>query len=498
MSHLSPRIRAFPRLGRTIALTASAWVTGAFASSAAACPVQNLTALFDTPEPEEIAAVRADWALRVPTVSGFQLEAQGMDSTGALYDVISHMVDGHRHYAGVRYPRNYTPGQPHAALVVCHGGLGGVVLEEASNFLTVLPGQCVDDEYFLIIPSFRGEFLGTLFAGTFVSGGTPSPADRDVDDTRSLLSTVLVNYADIDHARIGAWGISRGGAVALLLSERDERIRRLVDMFGFTDLSLPSVQAEVDLILNAGATPSGIGRVVWEASVEPWLTGTLTLADARLAWIRRSPCYFARDLPPIQAHHGLQDVQVDASHTGVLLDALAALGASQTNAQGYFYPNGSHGLNSLPGHGNRVEPFLCEMQIGPRGYCGPMTRHSGGIFASADYRGSASVSRNDLVFRANNCPENGVGLVFVAGGKTYSPSGAGFLCVGLGARRLGVGLIDGAGTFVLPVDLATANPLHAQFFGVGSSVYFQVVFRDLGNPAGAWNFSNGLHVALQP
>lgn len=470
----------------------------ASASHASSNALQDLAQLFAPPTAGELAAVRADWATRDPEVDGYRLEATGIDGNGALYNVFSHLVDGQRHYAALRFPRNYVAGQPHAAVVVCHGGLNGVTVEEASNFLLALPGLCVEDDCFLIIPSFRGEMLGTSFGGNFQSGGTPSFADRDVDDTRSMLSVVLANHPEVDHARIGAWGISRGGAVALLLSQRDDRIRRVVDIFGFTDLSLPSVQIEVDLILNQGVTPAGIGRVVYESAVYPWLTGALTLDEARLAWIRRSPCYFAEDLAPVQAHHGLQDTQVDASHTVALLDALAAAGVPPSEAQGFFYPNGSHGLNSLPGHGDRVEPFLCELQIGPRGYCGPTAPHANGLFAAADYRGSASISRNDLVFRANNCPPNGAGLVFISTSQTYVPSGAGYLCVGQGSKRLGIGLIDSAGTLELEIDTLTNDPTYSTFFNVGSSAYFQVVFRDIGNPAGSWNFSNGLEVRLEP
>ncbi|MEM1448480.1 MAG: prolyl oligopeptidase family serine peptidase [Planctomycetota bacterium] len=492
------RARTVRRFVSAASAALLALVLGTSAAASASGLRQDLSPLFAPPTQAEIDAVRADWALRPPTVSGYRLEAQGVDSAGALYDVVSHVVDGQRHFAGIRYPRNYQPGQPHGAVVVCHGGLNGVGLEEASNFLTVLPGQCIDDEYFLIIPSYRGEVLATPFAGTFLSGGTPSYADRDVDDTRSLLSVALANYPDIDDARIAAWGISRGGAVALLLSLRDDRIRRTIDMFGFTDLSLSSVRSEVEDILNLGNTPMGIGRVMWESSVAPWLSSALTLDEARLAWLRRSPCYFATDLPPVQIHHGLQDVQVDVSHTLVLLNALDAINVPASEAQGFLYPNGMHGLNSLVGHGDRVEPFVCELQAGPRGYCGPMAPHASGEFAAADYRGTPSITENDFVFRANLCPPNSVGLVFVASGTGYTPSGAGFLCLGTSVNRLGVAAIDSAGTLSLDVDLTPSNPTISQYFQVGRSAYFQVVFRDLANPSGDWNFSNGLEVLLKP
>jgi acetyl esterase/lipase len=458
----------------------------------------DLTELFQPPTVAEIAAVRADWATRQPVVAGYQLDASNVNADGIRFDVVSHVVDGQRHYGAVRYPRNYTPGQPYGTLVVCHGGLVGLSAEESANFIVSLPGICVDENYFLLMPSFRGEQLVTQFAGTFLSGGNPSWADRDVDDTASLLSAVQQNIPDMDHSRVAAWGISRGGAVAMLLAARDDRIRRVVDIFGFTDFSLPSVQSQLDLILNQGNQPAGIGRVAYESFVLGWLNGSLTLEEARLAWLRRSPCYFADTLPPIQAHHGLQDTQVDPSHTQVLLGALSALGLGSPDVEGFFYPNGQHGINSLQGLGDRVEPYICALELGPRSYCGPMRPHALGLYAAADYRGSVAVSDGFFELRANNCRPDSVGLVFINNSVGYTPAGAGFFCLGAGAQRLGAGLIDSAGTFRLPLDLANVNPGAAQFLSPGSRAYMQVVFRDVGNPMGSFNFSNGLFLTVEP
>jgi len=469
------------------------------AQSAAAAP-QALSRLFVSPTPDEIEDVMEDWAGRTVDLGGFRLEASGLGAANERVDIISHISDGERHYAAIRFPLNYEPGQPHAALVLCHGGLVGVSVNEAANLLSTFPGQCVDDEYFILIPSYRGEVLTSSFAGPYFSGGAQSFADRDVDDVRSMLSTVLAEpeYADIDNARLAAWGISRGAAVAMLLKVRDPRIRRVVDMFGFTDLSLPSVQAQAADIVNNGATPTGIGRVIYESSVEPWLSGSMTLDEARLAWIRRSAAWFTEHLAPIQVHHGLQDLAVEPAHSVRLLDRLSALGLPPGEVEAYFYPNGAHGLNSLAGQGPRAESFLCNLQFGPSGYCGPMTESVAGGIASASYLGSASVSRNDLRFVVSNAPAGSAGMVFMAPVPGYSPSGGGYVCVGGGATRVGFGGIDSNGGFVLPIDLQSSHPALSSFLNVGSSAYLQLVYRDIGNGNGNWNFSNGLCVPLAP
>lgn len=458
----------------------------------------DLAELFAPPTTVELDRIRQDWASRPLIVEGYRLEATGTDNRGDMIHVLSHVVDGQRHFGALRFPRSYVPGGSYPLIVTCHGGLAGVDIDEIGNVLSTFPGQCIDSEAFLLIPSFRGEDLVTPFAGTFTSSGPASWADRDVDDTRALLSAALENYPEIDEARIGAYGISRGAAVAMIMSVRDSRIRRVVDLFGFTDLSLPSVRTRLDAIQNQGVPPAGIGRVAWETSVAPWLSGTMTLEDARLSWIRRSACYFAADMPGVQAHHGLADTQVDSSHTAVLLDAITLAGGTSPDFEGFFYPGGLHGFSTLPGNGDRAESYLCQLQLGPRGYCGPMTPNANGRYAAASFGGTCSLTANDFVFRATGCPPGQFGLVFVSPTTAYVPSGAGYLCVGPGLQRLGFGNVDAGGNFTLPVDFTDQNSLIAPYFSVGRDVHFQVVYRDPLNIFGPFNQSNGLAVTLEP
>ncbi|MEZ6015823.1 MAG: hypothetical protein R3F49_11955 [Planctomycetota bacterium] len=459
----------------------------------------DLAPIFAPPTPAEIQAVRVDWLSRQDSVNGFRVEAAYTEPISTAYfEIVSHVVEGFRHYGAIRYPLQYVPGGKYPVLVACHGGTIGVAVEEVANLLVHFPGQCVSDQFFMVIPSYRSEVLGTSMAGIFQSEGTSSWADRDVDDTRALLSAALDHQPDMDRARIAGWGISRGATVALLLSIRDPRVRRVVDMFGFTDLSLPSLVGLVDGIANHGFASAGLGGLVYDAIVEPYVLGQASLAEARLAWIRRSPSFFASALPTLQAHHGLMDDSVDVTHTQALLDALAAAGASAANAQGYYYPTGQHGLNSMPGHGPIVEPFLCDLNAGPVGYCGPMTFHGGGFSAGIDYAGSTSLQARDFELIVHNARANGAGLFFVSPSIGYVQSGAGYLCLGFGAQRLGLALSDVSGLTRLRLDPALA-PVGAQsLLGAGSTAYFQFVFRDFGNPNGAWNFSNGLAVTFQP
>ena len=69
----------------------------------------------------------------------------------------------------------------------------------------------------------------------FPSEGLPSPWDRDVDDTMSLLSVAFEHVPELDEERVAILGSSRGGAVALLAAVRNRRIDAVVEFFGPTD-----------------------------------------------------------------------------------------------------------------------------------------------------------------------------------------------------------------------------------------------------------------------
>ena len=63
---------------------------------------------------------------------------------------------------------------------------------------------------------------------------------------------------------------------------------------------------------------------------------------------------------------------------------------------------------------------------------------------------------------------------------------------------MGFGGIGPTGTFQLPIDLRPKSPAFASILNAGSNAYLQLVYRDIGNGSGNWNFSNGLVVPLLP
>lgn len=310
----------------------------------------SFTRLFAPPTSAELAAVRAGWMARTPVASGYRIDKEETASDGTRTLVVSHLVDGHRHFAAVRIPATSTAALP--VVMLHHGGDNGA--DTAEYFDPTLLGT-LRDRVILVLPSYRSE---PLRAGgqTYRSEGTPSPWDRDVDDAIALLSVVLQHIPKADPARVANVGFSRGADVALLQALRDSRVDGVVEFFGPTDFTLPSIQTFAQLLLSGFPLPLPGVPYLRDTILLPLRNGTLSYDAARQELLRRSPSFFAADLPPLQVHHGTSDAVVPFEHGERLAAALQA--SRHKGFTFYSYSGGGHSVDSLPGAADRTRAFL--------------------------------------------------------------------------------------------------------------------------------------------
>jgi hypothetical protein len=352
-------------------------------SEASKRSLSDLSALFEIPAADLTALITQtenDWALRNHDVVGWTLEAGGA-YLDCQVKVASHLIDGDndglvndKHYVAIRYPLNYAADQKFPVLLVNHGGTGGVNITKLASFDAGFPGACIKENFFIVMPSYRGESLDARVLDPthpewlFHSGGAQSILDYDVDDVITALNCVLKKIKQTDKNRLAAYGTSRGGAVTLLLDARDTRIKRTIDMFGGADMML----AQEALEATACGEPAGnpILNQLMDLVVCPYLSGALTIEEARLALVRRSVVYFADGLFKLQIHHGAADTTVPIAHSESLVAAIDALGTTPPFYQFYSYEGGVHSVESLHDdiagfsagdQGVRVQPFLCEL-----------------------------------------------------------------------------------------------------------------------------------------
>lgn len=318
----------------------------------------DLAPLFAPPSNEEIAAVLEEWTEPRPVATGWRVERRGGLAGSEQIWVVSHVVDGNRHYGAVRFPKKFMTGSSFPVLLYNHGGTNGVDMDGVFR-QSVLSG-CIRENFFVVLPSYRSEELRTSLLGKFQSEGQPSPLDRDVDDTIALLDAVLRYIPEADSEQVVAYGGSRGAGVTLLVAIRDRRIKTLVELYGPSDLLLPSLRQRVGTALNHDLETDSpfIARVIQDV-VFPWTQGEISLAEARLKLIRASSAYFANRLPPLQIHHGARDLIISVAHGDRLASVLRGLGRDSPSLEYFRYPDGVHSRSSLPGSDERIEKFLC-------------------------------------------------------------------------------------------------------------------------------------------
>ena len=306
--------------------------------------------LFAPPSAAEMCAVQAEWARRDTRSYDAREEWRDEGRSGTTL-VLSHTVDGLRHYGAVRIPAG-AAGRQLPVLVIAHGGDKGT---SGYNFIRSGP---IAEGWIQVLPSYRSERLAVRALRRYRSEGRPSPWDRDVDDVMALLSAVLERVPEADSARVAAWGRSRGGGVALLMAARDPRVKGVVDFFGPTDFYLPEVRQLADRALRSRIPKLPGAGYLADSVLFALRDGRTTVERARSELLRRSPVYFAHRLPPTQIHHGTRDKEVPIVHSERLADAFARAGRAAPLWELNRYPGGGHRPHTLRGARQRAEAWL--------------------------------------------------------------------------------------------------------------------------------------------
>ncbi|MEM1127036.1 MAG: peptidase [Bacteroidota bacterium] len=335
----------------------------------------DLDLLFASPAAAELDGIQADWATRDVSARDVRIDSSfaiSLGGTPGTAQVLSHVVDGARHYGLLLLPDARPPeGVP--SIVLTHGGDEGVGLNEplsadaagrdALTLITLGLDQFWPD-FAYIVPSFRAEPL-VVGGRVWLSEGDASPWDRDVDDALALVNAALETAPGLDPTRIGALGYSRGGTVALLMAIRDPRIVRLSAFFGPTDFLFGSSREFVADALRGNVADLPGLDVLNEDIIVPLRAGTLPLAEARLALIRRSPVYFADRLPEVQVHHGQADTVVPVEQTERLSAIMAGLARTPPAYEAFLYNGGGHSPLTMPQSTQRSGLFLSALLTVP-------------------------------------------------------------------------------------------------------------------------------------
>jgi dipeptidyl aminopeptidase/acylaminoacyl peptidase len=122
-------------------------------------------------------------------------------------------------------PRAMAAGERHPAIVMVHGGFH----ERLDPSWFPLINRLLDEGYVVIFPEYRGS-----------RGYGPEIYENDygVSDTADVLAAAdyVAGLPFVDPGRLGIYGESRGGMVALLaIEQQPQRFKAAVDVVGLTD-----------------------------------------------------------------------------------------------------------------------------------------------------------------------------------------------------------------------------------------------------------------------
>ena len=268
-----------------------------------------------------------------------------LSNSNRLY-VLSHKVEDRTHYGAIIIPP--TNNSRKLPIIVFATGGDGMHKEfniskdfnhPAVQFPSFLGGE-LDKKFIVAIPSFRGQRL-IIGDRTYQSEGDVSDAfDGATTDALAFLNVTLETFQPADENRIAIYGGSRGGAVALLASARDQRIKRTI-----------AVAAPTDMKALYQLYPDQFKLLFFN----DLLSGKITESEARRKFISISPIYFTKELPLVQLHHDQHDPFVPVDFAKRLSNDMTVNGGSLDS---YFYNEGIHGFWTDKNYWRRVQEFI--------------------------------------------------------------------------------------------------------------------------------------------
>jgi predicted esterase len=293
-------------------------------------PGISISELLQPPTREEITVIREEWKSKHFTPNNTRIEYEERNENGDSIKVISHDINGLKHYGLIRIPAGLKPASA-PILLVLHGGGSGIDVLEPDLLYRIASGSCRDvlNNYVVIAPSFRGDivrgkkfcFRSEGYTGDVWAGAT--------EDAAFFLEAVKKVYKKDQECKTLAIGISRGATVALILSGLTDKITHTIAISTHTDF------LNEDVFKNE-RVGSDFSRIFFTPRDAP--------ENIRKKILTSSPIYFAEYIPSFEIHHGTADHLTTVRHSTALQHRLKELKRDST-ARFHFYEGKGHGFD---------------------------------------------------------------------------------------------------------------------------------------------------------
>ena len=235
----------------------------------------------------------------------FKLEATFTYPVHREAKIISLFSKGKKHYGAIIFPKDYNEQEEYPMLVWAEG-LNQNNPSVNLNTKTIKRITSLAENYFILVPSFRGQALVSNQERYCSDGFFGDAYDGAATDALGLLSFAKNEITGVDSERISIIGVSRGGTVALLVGARDKSIKSVVSISGPTDFF----------------SKKSYYRYGKQYKYQ-FLSRTKSIEEIRKKMIVSSPIYFMEDFPnPILLIHGKNDRVVNVSHATEMIEKM--------------------------------------------------------------------------------------------------------------------------------------------------------------------------------
>ncbi len=308
---------------------------------------QDRQALFSEPTQSELDVVLQDWAFRDLSPQNYTVEQEiPIGTAGTVLQMVSFELEGLKQYGAIVVPN--TENRVPVRMV-----LNGFSFhpERIETSTTLVGGESFDIPYIFAIPAFRGQAVhlvlnGTTYSTPISEGDKCNAFDKATDDAIAFLNSIESELPNADMEKVSVRGGSRGGTVALLMGERDKRVKKVIGVAGPTNMLVLTSKNENDPIYKCQFLKDLVNEKV-------------TLEQARHTMIASSPIYFAQNLPSTQLHLAQNDRIVPVSQGKQLESKIEDLNQTESFKL-FIYENRDHTniatMNSELR--NRIQDFL--------------------------------------------------------------------------------------------------------------------------------------------
>lgn len=274
--------------------------------------------------------------MRQENYPGSDLTIEQKLSPGSNYDqyIASYRSEGFKIYGLLTIPRGAKPAAGWPVIIFNHGYIQPNLYKTTGNYVAYV-AALARSGYIVFKPDYRGN-------GN--SEGQPDGPYYSPGYAVDVLNAVatLKNYKDSNPEKIGMWGHSMGGNIALRSIVVDAKDIKAAVIWGGV------VGSYADLIYNWQSKvkyrPNPEDLFLRNNHRQQFLDRYGTPTSSPAFWNAMDPTYFVPDITaPVQLHTGGSDEEVPVAFSVELKDLLAQAGKT---VEYYNYPGGNHNISS--------------------------------------------------------------------------------------------------------------------------------------------------------